>query len=167
MESATSRTGGRRLNRSTVRFTMTKDGTPGVVKYMQRRLYEELLRETPHWHSPLECQQDEDGDWRIVALVDGALTANHNRKTETVMLGQGYCWDSREEALKELEENEEELRKELTNDLFSMGLCTRCNEVIPVLGSYVPYAPAGELYCGPCRSEDEGEDAGPALVRSG
>ncbi len=33
-------------------------------------------------------------------------------------------------------------------------------------GANVAYAPAGELYCGPCRSECKGEDEGPALVRS-
>ena len=45
-----------------------------------------------------------------------------------------------------------------------MGLCTRCDDVVPVFGDYVAYTPAGELVCGPCLTDDDGDPAGPAIL---
>ena len=79
-------------------------------------------------------------------------------------LAEGQCWDNEKEAQRHLDEHEDELRLELTEDLFTMGLCERCEDVVPVFGDYVAYAPAGELVCGPCLTEDEREPAGPAIL---
>ncbi|MCY4510636.1 MAG: hypothetical protein OXG35_27305 [Acidobacteria bacterium] len=45
-----------------------------------------------------------------------------------------------------------------------MALCTECEQVVPVLGDYVPFAPAGMLVCGDCMSSDGDEPAGPAII---
>jgi hypothetical protein len=57
-----------------------------------------------------------------------------------------------------------ELRLELTEDLFTMALCARCEDVVPVLGDYVPFGPAGLLVCGPCLGDGDNEPAGPAIL---
>ena len=45
-----------------------------------------------------------------------------------------------------------------------MGLCTRCEDIVPVFGDYVAFAPAGMVVCGPCLSDGENEMAGPAIL---
>ena len=153
----------KRCNRSSVRFTMTRRGTPRMIDYRRKRRYRELLEETPHWNAPLSCKQDDDGDWIIVARLDPELTHGRHSLQENI-LAEGQCWDSEEEAQRHLDEHEDQLRLELTEDLFTMGLCTRCEDVVPVFGDYVAYAPAGELVCGPCLTDDDDDPAGPAIL---
>lgn len=152
-----------RLDRSTVRFNITARGSRKIVNHRNERLYRELLRETPQWNAELEVEHDDDGDWIIVGILPPRWT--HGRYVlEKNVLGSGYCWDSEDEALEYLEEHDGELRLELTESLFTMGLCTRCEEVVPVFGDYVPFAPAGLLVCGSCLSDDDNEPAGPAII---
>ena len=153
----------KRCDRSSVRFTITRWGTPRMIDYRRKRRYRELLAQTPHWSAPLSCEQDDDADWIIVARLDPELTHGHHRLRENILAG-GQYWASEEEAQRHLDEHEDELHLELTEDLFTMGLCMRCEEVVPVFGDYVAYAPAGELVCGPCLTDDECEPAGPAIL---
>ena len=135
-----------------------------TVEEANRRLYRELLQETPHWHAPLTVEEDEEGDWVIVARLDSRLT-HGNHRLEKNTLGEGKYWETREEAQTHLAGHESTLRLELTEDLFTMALCTVCERVVPVFGDYFPYAPAGMLVCGECRSDDDDPDqAGPAII---
>lgn len=154
-----------RLDTSTVRFNITSRGSRKIVDHHNKRRYRELLRETPHWNAELKVEQDEDGDWIIVGLIPSRWT--HGRYgLEKNVLGNGCCWDSENEAQAHLDDHAEELRDELVDDLFTVGICTRCEAVVPVFGDYVPYAPAGSLLCGECLSEDEDEPAGPAILHA-
>ena len=152
---------------SSVRFNITGRGTKRIREHLDRREYERQLREMPHYEADLAVKQDEDGDWVIVAQLEPSLT--HGRfGLDERQLGQTFCWDTEEEARDHLAEHEDELRMELVEDLFTMGLCTRCEAVVPVFGDYVPYGPAGSLVCGPCLSgdEDDPDGAGPAIIRT-
>ena len=155
----------RRPDRSTVRFTMTSRGTPRIIEHRNRRHYRELLRETPQWNADLQVEQDDDGDWVIVALLPSRWTHGQHGLEKNV-LGSGHCWDTEDEAQQHLDEHEDELRLELVEDLFTMALCTRCDAVVPVFGDYVPFAPAGMLVCGPCLSgnENDPDPPGPAIL---
>lgn len=159
----TSRPRPARPDRSTVRFNITRRGSRRITEHHQKRRYRELLREMPHWDAPLACIQDDDGDWIIVARLDPDLTHGRAQLAET-QLGQGWCWNSEAEAQAHLDDHADELRDELGDDLFTMGICTRCEAVVPVFGDYVPYAPAGSLVCGECLTEDECEPAAPAIL---
>ncbi len=158
----TSRPTPARLDRSTVRFNVTRCGTRRIIEHRRKRRYRELLREMPQWNVPLSCIQDDDGDWIIVARLDPDLTHGRPQLAET-QLGP-WCWDTEAEAQAHLHEHDEELRDELVDDLFTMGICARCEAVVPVFGDHFPYAPAGSLVCGDCLTEDEGEPAGPAIL---
>ena len=160
---ATSRPRPARLDRSTVRFNITSRGSRRIVDHQNKRRYRELLRKTPHWNAELKVEQDDDADWIIVGLLASRWTHGQHGLEKSI-LGNGYCWDHEHEAQEHLDEHEDELRLELTENLFTMGLCTRCEEVVPVFGDYVPFGPAGLLVCGPCLSDDESEPAGPAIL---
>ena len=148
---------------------MTTDGSGGAdggsgtrsVADARREQYHALLQLTPHWGSKIAVRQDDDGDWVIVATLDADLCdgAEHRREHG---LGGNLCWDTEDEAQEYLDEHEDELRLELCEDLFTMGTCTECDDVVPVLGDYVPFAPNGVLLCGVCRG---GEDGTPGIVR--
>ena len=157
------RPGPARLDTSTVRFNITRHGSRRIVEHQRERRYRELLRETPHWDAPLSCIRDDDGDWIIVARLDPDLTHGRPQLAET-HLATGWCWDSEAEAQTYLDEHADELRDELVDDLFTMGVCTRCEAVVPVFGDYVAFGPAGLLVCGPCLTEDECDPAGPAIL---
>lgn len=160
---ATSRPMPARLDRSTVRFNITSRGSRRIVDHHNKRRYQELLRETPQWNAELKVEQDDDADWIIVGLLPPEWT--HGRcGLEKNVLGNGHCWDSENEAQEYLDEHGDELRMELVEDLFTMALCTRCEDVVLVFGDYVPFGPAGLPVCGPCRSDDEDEPAGPAIL---
>ena len=157
------RRGPTRLPPSNVRFNITSRGSRRIVDHRNRRRYRELLRETPQWNAELKVEQDDDADWIIVGLLPPRWT--HGRYgLEKNILGNRYCWDSEDEAQAYLDEHDDELRLELTEDLFTMALCTRCEDVVPVFGDYVPFGPAGLLVCGPCLSDGENEPAGPAIL---
>lgn len=133
-----------RLDRSTVRFNITTRGSRKIVDLRNERRYRELLRETPHWNAELKVEQDDDGDWIIVGLLPSRWT--HSRHgLEKNILGNGYCWDTEDEAQAHLDGHTDALRDELVDKLFTMGMCTRCEAIVPVFGDYVPYAPAGSL----------------------
>ena len=157
------RPGPARLDTSTVRFNITRHGSRRIVEHQRERRYRELLRETPHWNAALSCIRDDDGDWIIVARLDPDLTHGRPQLAET-HLATGWCWDSEGEAQTYLDEHADELRDELVGDLFTMGVCTRCEAVVPVFGDYVAFGPAGLLVCGPCLTEDECDPAGPAIL---
>ena len=150
------------LDRSTVRFNITARGSRKIIDHLNERRYRELLRETPQWNAELKVEQDDDGEWIIVGMLPSRCT--HGQHLEKNILGNGYCWDSEDETQEYLDEHEEALRLELVENLFTMGLCTRCEDVVPVFGDYVPFGPAGLLVCGPCLTDDENEPAGPAIV---
>ena len=152
-----------RRDRSSVRFAITRRGTRRMIEYKQRRTYRDLLRETPHWDAPLAVTRDHDGDWIIVARLDPDLTHGRPQLAEA-QLANGWFWDSEAEAQAHIEEHADELRDELVDDLFTMGVCTRCEAVVPVFGDYHPYSPAGSLVCGECLSVDGDEPAAPAIL---
>lgn len=160
---ATQRPRPARLGHSTVRFNITSRGSQRVVEHQNKRRYHQLLRETPQWNAELKAERDDDGDWVIVGLLPSRWTHGHHGLEKNV-LGNGYCWDEEHEAREWLDEHADELRDKLVDELFTMGLCTRCEDVVPVFGDYVPYAPAGRLVCGGCLSEDEHEPATPAIL---
>ena len=157
---STSRPTPARLDRSTVRFNITLCGSRRIIEHRRKRRYRELLREMPHWDAPLACIQDDAGDWIIVVRLDPSLTHGRPQLAETQV--SSWCWDTEAEAQAHLDNHDEELRDELVDDLFTMGICTECEAVVPVFGDYVPYAPAGSLVCGDCRTKDE--PAGPAIL---
>ena len=70
----TSRPTPARLDRSTVRFNITRCGSRRIIEHRRKRRYRELLREMPHWDAPLSCIQHDDGDWIIVARLNPDLT---------------------------------------------------------------------------------------------
>ena len=152
-----------RLDRSTVRFNITARGSRKIVDHRNERRYRELLRQTPQWDAELKVERDDDGDWIIVGMLPSRWT-HGQYGLEKNILGNGYCWDNENEAQEYLDEHDDELRLELTENLFTMALCTRCEDVVPVFGDYVPYAPAGSLVCGDCLSDDEEEPAAPAII---
>lgn len=154
-----------RLDRSGVRFNISHRGSRKVIEHQNRRQYRELLRHTPQWSAELQVELDQDDDWIIVGILPPALT-HGQYSLEKNTLGNGYCWGDEQEARQYLDEHEDELRIELTEDLFTMGLCSQCESVVPVFGDYVPFAPAGLLYCGDCLSDDKDEPAAPAILHS-
>ena len=160
---ATSRPKPARLDRSTVRFNITNRGSRRIVDHQNKRRYRELLRETPHWNAELKVEQDDDADWVIVGLLPSQWIHGHHGLEKNI-LGNGYCWDNEDDAQEYLDQHGDELRLELTENLFTMGLCTRCEDVVQVFGDYVPFGPVGLLVCGPCLSDDENEPAGPAIL---
>ena len=152
-----------RLDRSTVRFNITRQGSSRIIEHQRKRRYRDLLRDMPHWDAPLACIQDDDGDWIIVARLDPDLTHGRPQLAET-QVASGWCWDSEAEAQAHIDEHAEELRDELVDDLFTMSLCTHCEAVVPVFGDYVAFGPAGLLVCGECLSVDGDEPAAPAIL---
>lgn len=156
----------RRPSRSGVRFEISNRGSRRVIEHRNQREYENLLREMPHWNAELQVRQDEDGDWVIAAKLPSELTHGQHEIEET-QLGEGQYWDNKSEAQAYLTEHEDDLRLELTESLFTMGICTRCDAVVPVFGNYVQYSPAGMLVCGPCLSDDDNcEPSGPAILHA-
>ena len=152
-----------RLSRSTIRFNIANRGIRRIADHRNRRRYRELLRETPQWNAELKVEQAAAADWIIVALLCPQWT--HGRHgLERNILGNGYCWDSEDEAWEYLDQHDDELRLELVENLFTMGLCTRCEDIVPVFGDYVAFASAGMVVCGPCLSDGENETAGPAIL---
>ena len=153
-----------RPSRAGVRYTITECGTPRMQEYRNRQEYRALLRETPHHDAALGVEQD-GGDWMIVAGLEPALTHGQSRMEKTG-LGGGQVFDTETQARRHLDAHEDELRMELVEDLFTMGLCAGCGSVVPVVGDYVAYSPAGMLACGPCQSREacEADAPRPAIL---
>ena len=79
----------KRCNRSSVRFTITRCGTPRMIDYRRKRIYHGLLKETPHWNAPLSCKRDDDGDWIIVARLNPELAhGRHLLLENTLAVGE-------------------------------------------------------------------------------
>ena len=129
----------------------------------RREEYLEMLRETPYWDVPIEAIRDENGDWVLTARLSDTLQKECGHNGPLAVEGRS-CWDTAQEAREHLEENDERLREELCDDLFTMGACTAYGQVVPVLGDYVPYSPNGELRCSGCMGGDDGAGA-PGIVR--
>ena len=85
---------------------------------------------------------------------------------DTLLMMRGKVTDglTEAEAQAHLDEHAEELRDEIVDDLFTMGVCTHCEAVVPVFGDYHPYSPAGSLVCEECLSVDGDEPAAPAIL---
>ena len=153
----------RRPDRDSVRFHIGAHGSERMTEYRNRQRYKEVLREMPHWEAELEVRKDQDGDWSIVALLPPDLRHGQHWLGENELAGD-LCWHTAEEARAHLEEHEDELRLELCEDLFTMGICTSCETVVPVFGNYVAFGPAGSLVCGECLTTDDTDPAEPGII---
>ena len=74
-------------------------------------------------------------------------------------------WETEGDTVTAIEEDDGTLRREVIDGLFSSGRCRGCDELVPVLGDYVQYDPAGVLRCRGCQESETGdEEAGAAVI---
>ena len=146
----------RKPDPGTVRFNIGLEGTKRIQEHRRERQYQRMLRETSEFATDLRCAQDDDGDWVI------ALDQDDN---ETIRAISNDYWTTRAEAEEYLMNHEEEVRMDYLEGLFSRGECTQCSNIVLVLGNYVPYDPAGMLWCSGCLSDLNEEPTPAGIVR--